>query len=128
MRQLESLAERATAFATREMLGLKNAGYLQPGEAPLTPPEFKRRLRLSRVTILLDGPVDFIFDDDDMLWGQRLSSSVNASVESASSGSSHYLPNRRSQRLGRNWSGSSSGRGKPVRPPKCCTVEPSART
>ena len=66
---LPGAMERARHFAAERLVGLKNDGYLEEDEAPLSQEEFAARLGLPRVELLLDGPCDFTFGDDEMLWG-----------------------------------------------------------
>lgn len=49
-----------------------NAGYLEPGEPPVTREEFMRRAKLRGVSADADGNMSSYFDDDEMLWGHRV--------------------------------------------------------
>jgi len=72
---VETLTERlgqARKELVREVLPIVNAGYLDPGEPPLSPEEFLRRAKLRGLSADVDGNTSFHFDDDDMLWGHRL--------------------------------------------------------
>lgn len=70
---LPGAMERARRFAADRLVGLKNDGYLEQGEAPLSQEEFATRLGLPRVELMLDGPCHFVFGDDEMLWGHFIS-------------------------------------------------------
>ena len=63
---------RAQEELLAEVLPVVNAGYLEPGEVPLSREEFLRRAKLRGVSADVDGNTSFHFDDDEMLWGHRV--------------------------------------------------------
>lgn len=65
--------ERAQRHAAQRMVGVKNGGYLERGEPPLSEDEFAQRLQFERLELLLEGPCHFVFGDDQMLWGHYIS-------------------------------------------------------
>jgi hypothetical protein len=81
---LEEYSERARQFAARQMLGLKNGGWLDKDEAPITEEEFRSRIQLSIVEVLDQKSTTLILDDGDVFWGHQIAIGVNADGEPTS--------------------------------------------
>lgn len=73
----EGWNERIEAFAVQELLSLRNDNWRAEGEQPLTPAEFRARMRLISVTVYPDGSFDFWHDDGDLFWGHSIQVSGN---------------------------------------------------
>lgn len=63
---------RIRDFAVRELLPLKNDGWLDDGEAPVTPDRFRARMTLQSITVWPDGTFDFMHDDGDLFFGHSI--------------------------------------------------------
>jgi hypothetical protein len=56
-------------FAVKKLLPRKNNDWLGDDEQPISPAEFKRRIKLEAITLDPDGSFDFSFNDGDIFWG-----------------------------------------------------------
>lgn len=56
--------ERIEQFILKQLLPLKNRGWLKQGEAPLTAPEFLSGIRIDSITIEGDGSFAFSYSAD----------------------------------------------------------------
>lgn len=65
-------SERIRAYAVEELLPLKNDSWLEDDEEPLTPAEFRARMRLDSITVDPDGSFTFWHDDGDLFWGHSI--------------------------------------------------------
>ena len=63
---------RITDHATAELLEIKNCSWLDEGESPITPEQFKQRMVLEAVTVEADGSFEFSYDDGDLFWGHAI--------------------------------------------------------
>ncbi len=63
---------RITDHAAAELLEIKNGSWLDEGESPITPEEFKERMVLESVTVEADGSFEFSYDDGDLFWGHAI--------------------------------------------------------
>jgi len=59
-------------YMVKELLGLKNEGWLQEGEASLNADEFLRRVSIETIQINPPGDFDFWYDDGDLFWGHSI--------------------------------------------------------
>lgn len=64
--------QKVEALAIHELLPLKNDGWLQDGEEPLTAGQFLLRMVLQSISISIGGTVEFWHDDGDMFWGHSI--------------------------------------------------------
>src|SRR5512133_2887828 len=60
------------AYAVQELLDLKNDGWLQEGEPPLSASEFVARMSLCNIGVYPDGSYESWFDDGEMFWGHSI--------------------------------------------------------
>jgi hypothetical protein len=60
---------RMREFAAAELLELKNDGWLQDDEKPLSARRFMQAMRLEAITLNAKGEVDFTYDDGGLFWG-----------------------------------------------------------
>jgi hypothetical protein len=61
-----------------ELLSLKNDGWLEQDEQPLSADEFRKRLELSGVTLNVDGTAEIWFTADDMFTDHGVSVQLDA--------------------------------------------------
>jgi len=66
------LVNMAKDKAADELLSVKNESWLEDGERELTPCEFKKRMKLTSITILEEGGYNFWFSDGDLFWGHEI--------------------------------------------------------
>jgi hypothetical protein len=59
-------------YAVKHLLPVKNRGWLDEGEAPLTPAQFIGRMRLVAIDVEPDGHFTFWHDDGDLFWGHAI--------------------------------------------------------
>lgn len=62
----------AIQFATASLIEVKNTGWLDEGQSPVTASEFNERLRLIVVAVEKDGAFELHFDDGDLFWGHTI--------------------------------------------------------
>jgi len=67
------------SYMLKELLDLKNGGWLEESEKELTAEDFLRRISLSSVTVYSDGSFEFWYDDGDLFWGHSIM--VSGSIE-----------------------------------------------
>ncbi len=60
---------RAWKYAVSRLLPVKNASWLEAGEAPVDAWEFRRRASLDLIDIFPDRVFRFVFDDGDLFRG-----------------------------------------------------------
>lgn len=65
-------SERIRAFAVEQLLPMKNEGWLDDGEEPLTPARFLARMRLEVIAVEVDGSFTFWHKDGDMFAGHSI--------------------------------------------------------
>ena len=67
-------SRRINDYAVQELLPLKNDTWLddESDEKPLTPDQFKARMRVESIGITPDGGFDFIHDDGDLFFGHAI--------------------------------------------------------
>ena len=65
-------SERIQAYAVEELLEMKNDGWLDEGEAPLTPAQFLARMRLTAISNSPDGSFTFWHDDGELFSGHTI--------------------------------------------------------
>jgi len=72
--QPEAWTRRVEEFAVQELLPVKNENWLDEdeGEAPLTPQQFLRRMKLESIIANPDGSFEFWFDDGDLFLGHSI--------------------------------------------------------
>ena len=61
-------AEKVSAYAVQQNLGLAN-DWQEVGAAAITEEEFLRRLKLTSISIGIDGRFEFYHDDGDLFYG-----------------------------------------------------------
>ena len=66
---LENYAENTKYYAVEKLLELKNEGWLDENEEPLTPKQFKTRMVLKSISIWLEGDVEFYHNDGNLFLG-----------------------------------------------------------
>ena len=69
--------KRVEDFAVAQMLSDKNEGWLEEGEKPLTPEQFKKRMKLESISIYDSGSFAFWHDDGDLFWGHSIQISAD---------------------------------------------------
>lgn len=72
--------DKVENFAVQELLPLKNDSWLDEGETPLNPNDFKSRMTLKSISIHADGSFDFWHDDGDLFYGHSIQ--ISGSIES----------------------------------------------
>ena len=67
-------SRRICDYAVQELLPLKNDSWLddESDEKPLTPDQFKARMRVESIGITPSGDFDFIHDDGDLFFGHAI--------------------------------------------------------
>lgn len=75
---LATFAAAAADHAVAELLELKNESWLAEGEEPVTPEEFRLRMRLSGIVFDQDGEVTFYHEDGDLFWGHSIEVAMDA--------------------------------------------------
>ncbi|HST61981.1 MAG TPA: DUF2262 domain-containing protein [Longimicrobium sp.] len=65
-------SERIQAYAVEQLLPMKNEGWLDDDEEPLTPAEFRARMRLEAIAVEADGSFTFWHNDGDLFWGHSI--------------------------------------------------------
>jgi hypothetical protein len=63
---------RITAYATQELLGLKNESWLNEDGPEVTEEEFARRMVVDAISVQADGSFEFWHDDDDLFLGHAI--------------------------------------------------------
>jgi len=63
---------RVDEYAVHKLLRLKNDSWLDEDESPLTPEQFKSRMRLQSISVHTDGSFDFWHDDGSLFWGHSI--------------------------------------------------------
>ena len=56
----------------QKLLELKNDGWLEDGEQPLSADDFWGRVKLQSITVRADGSFEFWYDDGDLFWGHSI--------------------------------------------------------
>ena len=77
----EGLERQVRGYAERELLPLKNGGWLNENETPLTAAEFQRRLRLERIQISSFQYLSFLYDADEMFADHDVEITLNPQCE-----------------------------------------------
>jgi hypothetical protein len=65
-------SERIQAYAVAQLLPLKNDSWLDDDEEPLTPAQFRARMRLESITVEPDGDFIFWHNDGDLFCGHTI--------------------------------------------------------
>jgi hypothetical protein len=68
---------RVEDFAVAQLLPNKNEVWLEEGEKPLTPEQFKKRMKLESISIYDGGSFAFWHDDGDLFWGHSIQISAD---------------------------------------------------
>src|SRR5262245_31676404 len=78
VRVMQALADLETikAHAADDHLPIKNKDWLRDGEAPLSKPDFIKRLRLNGMNLLDDDGMDLFFGDDGLFAGHSIIVSI----------------------------------------------------
>lgn len=63
---------RIQDYAVAQLLPLKNEAWLEEGESPVTPEEFRQRMELQSIGIEPDGQFTFWHNDGDLFWGHSI--------------------------------------------------------
>lgn len=63
---------RVDEFAVHKLLPLKNDSWLEDDEPPLTPDQFKSRMKLQSISVHLDGSFEFWHHDGGLFWGHSI--------------------------------------------------------
>jgi hypothetical protein len=66
------LEQQVRLRASKILLGTKNSQWLEQGEAPLSEEQFMHRMILTAITVDPDGAYVFVFNDNNLFWGQRI--------------------------------------------------------
>lgn len=69
--------KRVEDFAVAQLLPNKNEIWLEEGEKPLTPEQFKKRMKLESISIYDSGSFAFWHDDGDLFWGHSIQISAD---------------------------------------------------
>ena len=64
--------DAARAYACEELLLLKNDGWLQDHESPVSSADFVARLRLESLGVYADRECEIFFSDGDLFWGHTV--------------------------------------------------------
>lgn len=72
-------SRRIRDYAVEQLLPLKNANWLDEGEAELTGDQFQDRMQLTEITVNPDGSFDFWHNDGDLFWGHAIEIGGNLS-------------------------------------------------
>jgi hypothetical protein len=73
-------------YLVTELLAVKNDGWLDEGEEPLTPEEFRARLELAGIEFVPEGYVQIFYDCDERFTDHCLSVTMDESGEFVSAG------------------------------------------
>ncbi len=65
-------------YAVRELLSVKNASWLQAGEAAVDAQQFKAKLGLDAICIETDGEATFWHNDGELFWGHSVQVCIDA--------------------------------------------------
>lgn len=77
LRWLFAHLEDVLGYCAAELLETKNGDWLDEGEAPLTAPQFKRRLRLKEIDLAAAGGLTLSFLDRGLFWGHLVVVEIN---------------------------------------------------
>jgi hypothetical protein len=69
--------ERVDGYAVKKLLSLKNGGWLEDGEKPLTAEQFKKRMKLESISFYDGGSFAFWHDDGELFWGHSIQVSAD---------------------------------------------------
>ncbi len=79
MKDIEKWSLLAKEFAALKLIELKNSFWLGEGESAVTKDEFISRLKISSITIYIDGSFDITFTDGNLFFGHLISVSGSLS-------------------------------------------------
>lgn len=65
-------SERIQAYAVQELLPVKNESWLDDDEDPLSPAEFRARMRLTTIDASPEGEFVFWHNDGELFWGHTI--------------------------------------------------------
>lgn len=74
---IEELARNAISYAATTLVDVKNRGWLQEDEPPISSEQFERRLTLRALTAYAGKGVDLWFADDGLFWGHDVAVRVD---------------------------------------------------
>jgi hypothetical protein len=79
MKDIEKWSLLAKEFAALKLIELKNSFWLGEGESAVNKDEFISRLKISSITIYIDGSFDITFTDGNLFFGHLISVSGSLS-------------------------------------------------
>lgn len=71
-RAQKSWRTKVLAYASRQLLPLKNENWLGDDERPLTARQFQSRMKLESISVSPNGSFEFWHDDGNLFWGHSI--------------------------------------------------------